>query len=160
MLKGKCNQCGQCCLTFRISLDYKDLQLFKPEGDFKFARENLIPMHRELAFFLNPHLKIFEEKESSGTNFYYKCKQFNTKTRKCNNHKNRPQVCKGFPWYGKKDYNNLVYENLYDENCGYKIDREIFKIILILGKIIVKKDPEFYKKSNLSLGELSVKKNV
>lgn len=163
-MRGKCNQCGQCCLTFRISVGHKEIQSYgSPEGDWKFAKDNLIPMHKELAFFLNPHLKKFEERESLGDNFYYKCKQYNVKTKKCNNHQNRPKVCSDFPWYSKKNFSDLVYENLYDENCGYKIDREMFKILVILKKIINKKDPEFYEQKKMSkafLGGLRVKKDV
>lgn len=44
---------------------------------------------------------------------YYDCPNFNTETRNCNDYENRPEVCRGYPFYNKPhkalDFAECVY---------------------------------------------------
>ena len=43
-------------------------------------------------------------------NKYYVCKNFNRFKNKCMDYKNRPYICSEYPYYGKEETVELIYE--------------------------------------------------
>jgi Fe-S-cluster containining protein len=70
----------------------------------------------------NPHLaSIMDEYErDTRTIYWYTCDML--VENRCLIHQERPNICRGYPWYGKNPA-DCQAEFLYGENCGYKIDQ-------------------------------------
>lgn len=90
-------------------------------GDADFIQRNWVPVSKKKAFILNPYL---EKKIENGKRYFYTCKLFNKYTGQCSDYENRPQICKGFPWYGRDPHSGDVF---FTPDCGFKNDYEEFK---------------------------------
>lgn len=117
-LRGKCGMCGKCCEAIHIPVSPEDLTKYEG-GDFKFVRENWIPITHEEAYEINPFLAL--SKELHEGRYFYTCTKLDKETGLCTVHENRPKVCSGYPWYGRRPE---FKDPLYAEECGYKIDIE------------------------------------
>lgn len=133
-MPGKCRACGKCCRV--IGLQYYKAQLQKkvredreslrkyPESaprdkillfirDVSFITRYWRRVPREEAFRINPETAT---KGLKGR-YFYRCTQL-TPDGKCRDYSVRPQVCRGYPWYG-----SLPREDaLVSLPCGYEID--------------------------------------
>jgi len=118
----ECAQCGMCCEC--IILPYNDgyIEVMAKEenkegwfhGDFSFAHRNFIEISRKQALKINPYLSAWNQKAQ----YFYICKQFCHVTKKCIVHEIRPDVCREFPWYGRKPEK----QPLYSKDCSFQKD--------------------------------------
>ena len=93
----KCNRCGGCCEGIWIR-NPKYQFTREPNGDF--CRKHWHRLSRAKARARIGEAK-FDSYDWKGF-FFYWCDQFDVGNRFCLAHKIRPQVCRGFPHYGKK----------------------------------------------------------
>jgi Fe-S-cluster containining protein len=118
MTKYKCNKCGMCCRVICLNGSMFDfLRLNTLNGDTGFIINNFRMITREEALKINPYLENWF-KNTTNKYYTYKCKQFDEKKKLCLIHKNKPYMCKGYPYYDKTD-KRLFKEDAYTENCGY-----------------------------------------
>lgn len=131
-LKGSCHMCGKCCEAIHLLQSPQEVASIaeseKMSGDARFITDNWTPITKEEAFTINPYLKQNEDGLAEkgidnvyGKFYYYTCTQLDKETRKCRVHENRPQVCSGYPWYGRRPNNSILW---YADECGYKVDLE------------------------------------
>lgn len=122
-LRGACNRCGKCCEAIVLPQSLEYIKVFGKHSrstDYGFAYRNLIPISREEALRINPHLVKWGE--SLNESFFYRCKQFCEVSRSCIIHDERPHMCSGYPWY----YSGVKERDpLYSPDCGYKVDQII-----------------------------------
>lgn len=100
----ECNKCGDCCDVIRLKQTKQELRERKFR-DYEFLMKNWKRISKSVANSINPSLvklELVSEKKS----FYYSCEKFNSTTRTCEAHEERPSVCRGFPWY-----NGLIEPN-------------------------------------------------
>ncbi len=103
-MKGHCNGCGNCCEAITVGLSKPMMRHIK---------------HTDVPFLLKHWHRISGAKGST----IFSCDQFNTETRECMAHDERPGVCSGYPWYGAEPYAaKLAAEGLTRAPCGYWFD--------------------------------------
>jgi Fe-S-cluster containining protein len=139
---GKCNCCGQCCRA--LSIDYSkvelkrqleyDLELLGRHPDHR-HREQILLFKHDVEFILKYWQRISREKALSinpalagrGTEErYFFCCSCLGDDGSCAQHLDRPQVCRGYPWYGQLPRPDA----LFALPCGYEIDLEWYAGIL------------------------------
>lgn len=100
-MKRECLKCGDCCEN--ILLPKGDLKIILDVESYDFAIENWfrVPKKRMNRYMIE---NVWENLVA------YSCKQFDTKTRLCKCHKNRPPVC--------RNYHGGPKESLISERCG------------------------------------------
>jgi len=140
MRRGYCLQCGKCCEVVCLSVSQEELDNIPIEecllySDMWFAKKFFINISKEKAFQINPYLKNWVTNENFYY-YYYRCLLYSEKLKKCRLHTYTSRLCKGFPWY---DSGVKIDEHFYCEGCGFKIDREILKLCVILKEIERKK---------------------
>lgn len=144
---GKCNACGWCCIVLMNRYDKKKLiELHKQtkgkDNDLKFITENWSEIPRDKAMKINPHLEYVDD----GIHFYL-CSKFNKDTKKCIDYNNRPGICKRYPW----GYIGINLKcKFYTNDCGFKVDQEVFKLIIGLIQAMSKKKNSKIIKRNLT----------
>lgn len=125
IIEGK--RCTTCCQAL-------GLQVNKPVREWiKYSRSNknitpiedthkivsmLIPISKRRAKKINPYIfSIFDSRYS-----YFKCKNLTLKG--CGIYESRPNMCKGYPYYGKskEQFLNLKLKPDYREDCTWFID--------------------------------------
>jgi len=77
----------------------------------------------EEAIAINPYLatwfEAYKERATSSEHLhFFRCLQL-TADNKCSIHKDRPNVCINFPWYGRTPDDNMLF---YSKDCGYIVD--------------------------------------
>jgi len=153
---GKCVKCGQCCnaivLTYGIDNIKAKLKKEGPNKDLQFMVDNFEKITREEAIKRNPYLKKIK-----GQLQFFKCKKWDPKTKLCSDYKNRGATCINYPFGYYKDKMNLGMF-FYSEECGHKIDFEIYKIKMGY-QILLKANKEFIEDS-LSKYFLSILENM
>lgn len=138
-MMGKCTMCGKCCEAITLNASKHEVRKARKSqtGANRDTCELIIKSWKRIsqkqAYRINPYMKIVDArlkvKDWKHAPFYYSCQNYDKETRMCKIHDHRPPICSGYPWYGG---NPSVTEELYSEDCGYKIDREIFRIIKLL----------------------------
>lgn len=116
----KCNKCGMCCKAICLPISSFDvMKEVNPLGDWLFIKENFYMITKEEALNINPFLKHWLKKRDRWR-YFFKCKQFDVKKNKCLIHKNKPRICKDYPFYDgdKRKFNKYTF---YTENCGYRL---------------------------------------
>ena len=108
------------------SKDYCSEQIVKYREDasmrkhYQFVLDNLEELTPEQAFAINPYLEAegkrrgYTEKELSEAHFY-RCKLIGDDNL-CTIHDTRPEMCSGFPWYGRLGGSKTA---LFSDKCGY-----------------------------------------
>ena len=90
-IDGKCKKTGLCC---------SKLMLFNKGVQIKSNKEN--------------HYKMFIPTETKrGVEF--SCKKFNKESKQCSDYKNRPQLCKDYP------YSSFLNFDWIRQGCGYQL---------------------------------------
>ena len=88
--------CGECCKVVVLTGQSKK-KWRKDCENGKWYLANLTRITRAEAEKISPYLQ-----NSKGKGIcFFKCKQFDYKTNSCKDYKNRPYMCKYFPFYGK-----------------------------------------------------------
>ncbi len=82
-----CARCGDCCTVIAVNVDLGTAPVDDYTSDGDRASDAFMRQHwHRLDGYDNPR---------------YSCDQFDTETRLCTAHDERPPVCRGFPWYGR-----------------------------------------------------------
>ena len=120
---GKCRQCGACCRAIAMLYSKKDIQNNWSNvigGSKAFVLENWKRISKEQSVKNNPHLASLMKEYQWGNQktYWYTCKLL--QGNRCSIHKERPPICKGYPWYDNEPDRK---EFLYGENCGYQVDQ-------------------------------------
>ncbi|MHB1418704.1 MAG: YkgJ family cysteine cluster protein [Bacillota bacterium] len=128
-LMGQCKKCGLCCKAIAISSGQSEEELInsiissaslEAGGDAVFIIENWEQITQAEALEINPNLKqrIDWCKSDNIVEVYFKCHRLDPKTNLCIVHDKRPQVCSGYPWYGRMPHKMYFYS----PNCGYAFE--------------------------------------
>ena len=121
---GKCRQCGACCCAVAMLFSKKDIREHwnNDSGNKAFVLKHWKRISKEQAVKNNPHVASIMEEYRRGNQkvYWYACKL--QVDNRCSIHSERPSICEGYPWYGKKP---TPKEFLYGANCGFKIDQAI-----------------------------------
>lgn len=104
------SDCGQCCNPVMLPYSQLEAQLAGDEIDADTLRWVLhdltrIPYREGLA--LAPHLRgrsLCNAQGEATSPIFYRCRHFDVETRSCTNYDNRPDVCRGFPWYDQEPH--------------------------------------------------------
>lgn len=114
----KCKMCGMCCQVILLSVNSQIIARTArgetKDSCFNFAYRNFSEITREEAYNINPHLKNWNQENQ----FFYKCRQYDPISKKCNVHSIRPETCSGFPWYDREPYKQA----LYSKTCAFQKD--------------------------------------
>lgn len=97
-----CSRCGDCCDPVIVVFDP---QVWAAE---RLTAANLSDVGRGNAEFLRDHWTsqstFTEQLEGQDVTVHrVRCSAFDPDSRLCTAHDSRPQVCSGFPWYGRPD---------------------------------------------------------
>jgi Fe-S-cluster containining protein len=95
-----CAMCGACCNPVRLPRP-KHLQFQGDDESLTFSMKHW----RELPMNGEPYVR-------------YRCDMYDSETRECKAHEDRPPVCSGFPWYGKKVRTSMATHAPVDEGPG------------------------------------------
>ena len=142
--------CGACCSP--VGLGYSQLELYnKPsrvnDDDYDFIMDHLTQITRKQALELNPWLKsarLYQldiNNELTMTSTYYVCDFFDTETRLCMNHENRPPLCRAYPWAGGAPNPELQLP----PTCSFRAD---------VGREVTAVPVELRRKSEMALERL------
>lgn len=118
----ECKGCGSCCRTIR--LDPKMTPEFLLEQsqagneDAKFICNYWHPLDSEKMLKLRPDAEFPELVKMMGHGTWWSCTMFNHETNRCKSYDARPNVCKGYPFYGRMPH----YFSPYNSACGYYRD--------------------------------------
>lgn len=94
-----CARCGNCC-----------------EDLWSTSRRTLEGMDTDQARFLLEHWHQLDEED----NGHYRCDMLDPVHRTCMAHDSRPQVCSGYPWYGREPSPKVIFAR--DTQCSYLLD--------------------------------------
>jgi Fe-S-cluster containining protein len=122
----ECNGCGACCHPFAMVYSAFDLERLARSLDateLAFYREHLTPMRRADGRRMTPWNSGWSEFVIDGhvqlvATHYYKCDNYDEDTRRCTDYDNRPDVCRGFPWYDRPPDERKVLP----PTCSYNAD--------------------------------------
>jgi len=139
---GKCIKCGMCCCAVTLTFGMENiLKKLKEEenNDLRFMVENFVEISKEEAIKRNPYLKNVKEKFK-----FYKCLKWDEKTKLCTDYENRGITCKNYPFgYCDKINLNMFF---YSEECGHRIDYDIYKMKLLYKQLLESNVEEVEKK--------------
>jgi Fe-S-cluster containining protein len=100
-MSARCNQCGNCCENIPMNTTKKAIRALLRTGKLKTKRgladATFIMKHWHFAGWM----EVYNGLPKPGQRVY-SCDMFDTETRLCTAHKDRPPVCSLYPWYGKK----------------------------------------------------------
>lgn len=118
--------CGKCCKAITLgehgSPEYIENQARLGNKDAQFIKENWVPISAKEVFKIRPEAEFKAIFKRIGQTYWWKCKNVDPQTNKCKMHDKRPDVCKGFPYYGDgKLGKNFIP---YSMQCGYLEDLE------------------------------------
>jgi Fe-S-cluster containining protein len=127
----ECNGCGACCDPFATIYSPFDLVRLAHNVDpdeLVFYRERLTPYRRADGRRMTPWNSGWSEFVIDGqvqlvATHYYKCANYDHETRRCLDYDNRPDVCRGFPWYdGKPDDHKVLPPTCsFNEDIGQPV---------------------------------------
>lgn len=134
--------CGKCCdpVLTDISPERISDEIHYLDHPEETAEKNWVQLSDKDAYtfrFIHEHWKHVTKEEVLDKNpviahtkqQLYLCDQYNTETRECMAQDSKPDICSGYPWYGKTP----VLNRLYVDECSYHADVEQFKEVLKLG---------------------------
>lgn len=140
-INDNCNRCGKCCEAICMSISKKHIEKSN-SPDVSFLLKNWVPITKKEALNINPYIKV--EFNLSIDKYFYKCLMYDKENKKCKDHKNRPEVCSGFPFYPHKKQIELggikklqPSYTLYSKDCSFnkfKMTRDEFSKYLDLSK--------------------------
>ena len=117
----ECNRCGGCCEVVHPSTDIPDLHALAANpyivGSLRRQAELVLGMLDEVVAF---------DHGRKG----YTCKHFDPVTRLCTDHANRPDMCRGYPWYDRTPHKDAYMP----AQCSFQADlRKQLPIVAITG---------------------------
>lgn len=128
-MSGKClPDCGKCCISISIkfSPDHFSNVL---EGNLYEKLDKGQKSYWYDAEFILDNWIYHGPDDRNGHN--YTCARYDEVTRQCTAGAERPDVCKGYPWYGRVPER---YGEHLENVCGYMEDfRTVLKVVSING---------------------------
>ena len=134
--------CGACCVVVPLGLSQADVRRMLPEGHplagpgvktidartREWILEELTEISPSEALEDMPWVKdrpsVMVDENGvpwmSGLKHYYRCSNFDAATTRCARHADRPDVCRGFPYYG---HNRLAPQLALPSGCSFREDR-------------------------------------
>lgn len=122
-MSAECNGCGGCCdpvvsAIAPIYLQDGTATQLVGRAEANWMRSHLTPMRRADGLKLVPWMRGGGWTDIQGQrdnvtgklhlcepvllpSFFYRCDLFDTGTRRCSDHANRPNMCRGYPWFGE-----------------------------------------------------------
>lgn len=121
-----CSRCGDCCDPVTIAFDPQERAAAKL-AELTFAHPGWVWHQWE---FFRDHWRSessYEDVDTDGTPVTVhrvRCDQFNRDTRECMAHADRPQVCSGFPWYGRpaSEWPGSPQAASFSPRCSFNAD--------------------------------------
>ena len=109
-----CAQCGDCCDPVTVSADQLDVQqewidYWRGGGEDE--------AHGDV-WFIATHMTELERDEQGRRRF--QCHHFNQVTRQCEAYEQRPDMCMGFPWYGREPDEGSI--SRLPARCSFGLD--------------------------------------
>lgn len=101
----ECSKCGDCCRVIPVNATKKrfaEKAAAGETGSSPFILQHWHRISREEARRRNPHFG-----GATPGHYYYECDMFDPVKNECMAHDSRPQVCRGFPWYGDSPADRL-----------------------------------------------------
>lgn len=103
-----CSRCGDCCDPVILTFDPQQRAAEKL-SELLFVAPPWVWHQYE---FLRDHWRTIDtvevvEGDDTVTVYRVECDQFDRESRTCGAHDTRPQVCSGFPWYGREPDDDL-----------------------------------------------------
>lgn len=97
---SRCNKCGKCCNPIRLKVKITPdlISDSAPKG------------------WLQKHWHLIKKENKT---YFYSCDFYNKETHLCKIHKNKPDVCKNFP-YQKEHPDD--YQKFLPKGCGYRCE--------------------------------------
>ena len=102
----KCLKCGDCCEAIPMLFSLDDLRGQYSQEDLNFLQRNWHPIELPVKSANRFAGKIFESAR------WFACDMFDGKRRLCKCHETRPQICRNYPAYSRK-------EDLISDRCGF-----------------------------------------
>lgn len=98
----ECNRCGDCCEAIGLPLSHADAAAITGNSRMdRWARDELEPLVGDAIYArLVPLAQA--ERDHPGyvtARWWYTCKNFDREARTCGVHDDKPNACRGFPWY-------------------------------------------------------------
>jgi Fe-S-cluster containining protein len=104
-----CNRCGDCCEVIHASVGIPDLHAMM-------ANPYIVGVVRRQAEIL---LDMLEERiDVSHGRVGYSCRHFDRETRLCGIHDRRPDMCRGYPFYG----GDPTPDAYMSQRCSFQAD--------------------------------------
>lgn len=117
----KCKRCGKCCEVIVLNVNSNQIEIIAKQeeknSDYNFAYRNFKEISKKEAYKINPYLKNWSKEQY--IQCFYKCKQYEPISKKCNVYSIRPRVCSGFPWY---EYGTYKEQCFYSKKCSFLKD--------------------------------------
>jgi Fe-S-cluster containining protein len=123
----ECNGCGACCDPFMMVYSPADLEIHAREMDrdeMEFYRDHLSPIRRADGRRMVAHWSsgwsefVLHGEAVLLAAWYYKCDRYDPVAKQCTDYEHRPDVCRGYPWYGDPpDVNKAL-----PPTCSYRAD--------------------------------------
>ncbi len=100
-----CARCGLCCRAIGVRFAPREVLRHvlshvaagQDPGDWAFFLAHWQPLGRKKAAVINPRMRDGARQRDH----FYTCDQFDPQTNVCLSHERRPDICRGFPWYGR-----------------------------------------------------------
>jgi Fe-S-cluster containining protein len=118
-----CSRCGDCCDPVIVTFDPQE-RAAERLANLSFVAPAWAWHQFE---FLRDHWRTVDTYESTErgrpvTVHRVECDQFDRATRTCGAHDDRPQVCSGFPWYGREPDVDSAIAGSLSPRCSYNAD--------------------------------------
>lgn len=124
---SECNGCGTCCDPFQMAYGPADiiaLGLRLDAHERAFYLEHLTPIKRGDGRRMVAHWSggwselYFGGAATVVPSFFYQCDRYDAVAKRCTDYENRPDVCRGYPWYGEAPDPNKALP----PTCSYLAD--------------------------------------
>ncbi len=112
-----CVKCGACCENILLWFDPENIpDKFKNSENPKTIKD---------VEFISQHWHLIQ-----GTQYVANCDMYDSESKLCTAHDDRPPVCEGYPWYGERpslDHRNSKY---LPPQCSFTTDiRQLLPIV-------------------------------
>lgn len=123
----ECSKCGDCCERIWIAQDPDKVAqwAYLPEYPPTAARSARANSNIEDARFIHKYWLY------SGDGFW-QCSKWDSESRLCTAHDERPPVCRNYPWYGERPSEDRGRS--LPERCAFRADVKNLPIVSINGK--------------------------
>lgn len=128
----ECSMCGDCCENIALNVDLGTLVNSTASGQVN-KSQPLGGWYRDAAFIRANFIPTGEvRREGKRVKQVLKCLKFDTETRTCTAHNERPSLCRRYPWY---DEDPKKGDTTMGGRCSFLADTySMLPIVSINGK--------------------------